>query len=293
MSSQITLSFSLQGEKCFVADLSQPIDIGISLRFEGSQPQAFFLPRAEATAFSAGSFVGDTRQGGSVNCFSLRLTPHGNGTHTECVGHIVEERVSVDTILRESFSLAYLLRVPLESLAASGETYAAPHDPQDRVISARALQHAWDVLGGGVAESAAWVLQTNAYSEETEAVCRVYSGQNPAYLTDQAMEWLLKHDPLHLLVDIPSVDREEDAETLAQPSPLLGNPDRNTASARASFLTNHHRNDRCSRSGRGGFVRVGDPDPCVRTGCGPFKTSVVSALSFVARYITKPTEESL
>ncbi len=214
MSSQITLSFLLQGEKRFVADLSQPIEIGISLDFDGEQPQAFFLPRAESTAFCAGSFVGDTRQGGSVNCFSLRITPHGNGTHTECVGHIVEERVWIHTLLRQSFFPAYLLRVPLESLAASGETYAAPHNPQDQVISSRALQLAWDALGEAEHISSAWVLQTCGYSDTTEAMRRVYSGQAPPYLTDQAITWLLQRDPLHLLVDIPSIDREEDAGIL-------------------------------------------------------------------------------
>ncbi|MCB9639650.1 MAG: cyclase family protein [Myxococcales bacterium] len=206
---QVTIQFQ---SLCVSVDLRRPIEIGIPLDFQGDQPQAFYLPRAEAAAFAAGSFVGDTRQGGSVNCFCLQLAPHGNGTHTECVGHIAKERIWVHSILQQSFFLACVLRVPLSRLDASGESYAAPHTPADRVITAAALQRAWEELGCDVKESIAWVIQTTDDLSDPQG--RVYSGQNPPYLTDQAMDWLLQHDPLHLLVDVPSVDREEDAGIL-------------------------------------------------------------------------------
>ena len=44
---------------------------------------------------SDGQFIGDTRMGGPCNFETYSITPHCNGTHTECVGHITNERVSI------------------------------------------------------------------------------------------------------------------------------------------------------------------------------------------------------
>jgi hypothetical protein len=48
-----------------------------------------------------------------------------------------------------------------------------------------------------------------------EKQSRNYSGSNPVYLTPDAMEWIVEQGYKHLLVDMPSVDREEDGGALA------------------------------------------------------------------------------
>ena len=35
-------------------------------------------------------FTGSVAEGGSVNFRNIAFNPHGNGTHTECLGHITE-----------------------------------------------------------------------------------------------------------------------------------------------------------------------------------------------------------
>ena len=42
-----------------------------------------------------------------------------------------------------------------------------------------------------------------------------YSGTNPPYLSSEAMKFLVEHGVQHLLIDTPSVDREEDDGILA------------------------------------------------------------------------------
>ena len=79
-------------------DLGTGVDLSTRLEFDGEQPSAFDLPRAYAETFRAGGFVGDTRLGGGVNCKTVTLNPHGNGTHTECVGHIVDELIFISDI---------------------------------------------------------------------------------------------------------------------------------------------------------------------------------------------------
>ena len=58
-----------------------------------------------------GSFVGDTRLGGAVNFVNVMLNPHGNGTHTECYGHIATERVSLHHCLRQFHFSAKLISI--------------------------------------------------------------------------------------------------------------------------------------------------------------------------------------
>ena len=72
------------GGTAYRVQLSPAFDLAIPLDFEGDQPHAFGLPRARAHAAEGGGFIGDTRRGGSCNCETITLNPHGSGTHTEC-----------------------------------------------------------------------------------------------------------------------------------------------------------------------------------------------------------------
>src|SRR5438445_4483268 len=77
------------------------IDISLPLRFDGLQPNAYGAEPATSTACEYGDLVGDTRRGGSCNFERVTLIPHCNGTHTECVGHITVERISVRECLKD------------------------------------------------------------------------------------------------------------------------------------------------------------------------------------------------
>src|SRR5215211_502321 len=83
--------------------LDDPIDISIPLMFGGLQPNAYGAPPATSEVVCSGDLIGDTRRGGSCNFERYILIPHCNGTHTECVGHITHERISVRDCLRDSF----------------------------------------------------------------------------------------------------------------------------------------------------------------------------------------------
>src|SRR4051794_4105430 len=91
--------------------------LSIPLLFNGPQPNAFGAPPARSEACMSGSLIGDTRRGGSCNFDSISLIPHCNGTHTECVGHITHERISVRDCLRDTFIPALLVSVEPERQA--------------------------------------------------------------------------------------------------------------------------------------------------------------------------------
>src|SRR5262245_41258990 len=116
----LQLSAIVQGRR-WLADASHAIDLSIPLRFDGPQPAFFQVPSATAHAIEAGSFIGDVARGGSVNCACYSLTPHCNGTHTECVGHITREPVSVRSVAQDHFVPAVVLSVAPEPASATME----------------------------------------------------------------------------------------------------------------------------------------------------------------------------
>src|SRR5687767_14487007 len=130
------------GGRSFRADLGSPFSIAIPLDFAGSQPSFFDAPRAEARPFRAGQFVGDTRAGGSCNCEILTLAPHCNGTHTECVGHVTDDRVAVSERVPGGLCLARLVTVAPVAASESREGSQPAPAPGDRLLTAAALEAA-------------------------------------------------------------------------------------------------------------------------------------------------------
>ncbi len=190
-------------------DLGAPHDISIEVQFGGEQPNAFGIDRAVAEPYRVGDWVGDTREGGSVNCFVVTLCPHGNGTHTECVGHIVDERVAIADILQDTLMPAWVASVPTTQIGGVEERYAAPHDPNDPVVTKAHLEHALQDCPDFVS---ALVIRT--LPNELSKRHAMFSGNNPPFLSTDAMEWVRARGFRHLLVDFPSVDREDDGGAL-------------------------------------------------------------------------------
>ena len=60
--------------------------------------QLFWSPYFYASPLRAGDFIGSTAQGSPANFFNININPHGNGTHTECVGHIATESYFINLL---------------------------------------------------------------------------------------------------------------------------------------------------------------------------------------------------
>lgn len=236
MSALSELRFEVDGES-YRADLGRVYDLAIRLDFDGPQPNAFHLSQAVAQAVEAGDFVGDTRLGGSANCADVHLNPHGNGTHTECVGHIVDEPVAVGELAKTPLVPAVVLSVPLVSFIDSGETYGGKHTDDDLVLTRQDLDAAFAQAGAPAAFRGAVIIRTLPNPpDKTE---RHYSGTNPPYPTADAIDWLLEQSCEHLVLDLPSLDREDDGGTLPNHHQFFGVPtgEHTLAGAQASSRT--------------------------------------------------------
>ncbi len=194
------------GKKMQVS-LDKPLDISIPIVPGEMGVNCFYAPPPEAWPVEAGGFIGDTARGGSVNFFHLRLVPHGNGTHTECVGHISAQRYSINQCLRRFHFFAKLITV-----------YPRKMENGDRVIVAEDIGQA---LQPG--EAQALILRTMPNDDLKRKTN--YSGANPPYIDAQAMHYLVRCGIDHFLTDLPSVDREEDGGALAAHKAFWRYPD--------------------------------------------------------------------
>jgi arylformamidase len=79
--------------KDYKIDLYQPIDISIPLSTDEKCTSAWYVSPMKLEPVVNGNWIGDVSKGGSVNFRNITFNPHGNGTHTECVGHISKEFV--------------------------------------------------------------------------------------------------------------------------------------------------------------------------------------------------------
>ena len=180
----------------FEADLSEPVDLSIPLRNGLENPNCFWAPPVDFSPVVAGDFVGSTAQGGVVNFFNVHFNPHGNGTHTECVGHISRERYVLRECLQEHHFLAKLVSI-----------YPQKTETGDRVIFREQLEELWD-------ESEPKALIIRTLPNDDLKIRTNYSGANPPYLHHEAVAFLVEKGIEHLLLDLPSVDREEDGGAL-------------------------------------------------------------------------------
>ncbi|MCB0635098.1 MAG: cyclase family protein [Lewinella sp.] len=189
-------TLQIQGQP-YRVDWTKPHDISIALRFNEPGPNCFYAPLPEASPVVAGDFIGSTAAGGPVNFLNLRLNPHGNGTHTECVGHIALEPYRLPECLRRFHFSARLISL-----------YPQRQEDGDRVITREQLM---EVLLPG--ETEAVVIRT--LPNDDHKLTTNYSGANPPYLTTEAATLLADYGIDHLLIDLPSIDREEDGGAVA------------------------------------------------------------------------------
>ena len=167
----------------YKVDLESAYDISIPVSFGKKQLVAFDGPPARKHAYKTEGFVGDMRHGGSCNCEVYSFSPHLNGTHTECVGHITKERISVQNVGMIAATLATVT-------------------PKKGLITADMLKNVNPV------DSLIIRTLPNGKSKTT----RNYSKVSPPYFTAEAMRHIVRIGVRHLLVDFPSVDKADDAK---------------------------------------------------------------------------------
>lgn len=194
------------GQRTFQVDGTAPLDIAIPLHFDGPQPNAFGVPDATAQAYQDGPFIGDTRRGGSCNFDEIRLIPHCNGTHTECVGHITDQRIAIYDVWTGGFVPSTLVSIKPELASSTDDTYDPPLAPDDLLITRRSLEEALRHVPPAFLHGL--ILRT--LPNPPEKRFRRYATHPAPFFSIEAIHLINDLNVSHLLVDMPSVDRAND-----------------------------------------------------------------------------------
>lgn len=179
------------GGKSYTINVSNPIDISITLTASEKNPEAWYLSPPTIKPVVIDDWVGSVKEGASVNFNTITFNPHAHGTHTECVGHISKEFFSISKTLNRFFFVAELISVAPE---LKGE---------DEVISEKQIK---TLLKNKKPE--ALIIRTLPNTKDKKQ--QKYSHTNWPYLDHKAAQFLREIGVEHLLIDLPSVDKEKD-----------------------------------------------------------------------------------
>jgi kynurenine formamidase len=173
-------------------NLAQPIDISIPISNTDANPIAWYIEKPTIEPVRFGDWVGKVSEGSSSTNFNnILFNPHGHGTHTECLGHITADFYSINQCLQHFFFFAELITIVPELR------------DDDYVITKAQIREA---LNGKTPE--AIIIRTLPNLENKKS--KKYSHTNPPYLSEEAAILIRTLGIQHLLIDLPSVDKEKD-----------------------------------------------------------------------------------
>ena len=177
----------------------KPHDLSVPVNPYTGLPRAWYKGPASAQPVRSSGWIGSVAEGGSVNFRDITFNPHAHGTHTETREHVQDAFQPIDALAR-SGELPFLMTALL--LDAQPESRGSDHVVPLSVIEAQQARI-------GQLRPMAVILRCT-----TGAVLIDWSDTNPPYLDDGFAEFLLEEGVQHLLLDLPSVDREVDGGVL-------------------------------------------------------------------------------
>lgn len=188
--------------RTFAFNPAAPLDISLPLAPGANQVSCFWAEPVQFDVIRVGGFVGSVAEGGSTNYKRVHVTPHGNGTHTECYGHISPDpTATLNRCLRRFLFVARLVSVQ-----------PRPQPNGDHVVLLADVQRELEGGPDAAVQPEALILRTLPNHKAKRS--RQYSGTNPTYLEPALAQHLAETHIDHLLLDLPSVDREEDGGAL-------------------------------------------------------------------------------
>lgn len=168
-------------------DLSHAFDLSIGIEF-GNGLRAFGVDWAQKSPMKQEGFVGSVDGGGSCNCDQITLVPHCQSTHTECVGHILKDSLSINDIHSVLLKVAQVVTIDAQIISLK-DVERISIEPDVKALVIRTLPN------------------------DIEKKTKTYSDQ-ACYILPEAIQWINQQGIEHLLVDFPSIDPMQDGGKL-------------------------------------------------------------------------------
>ncbi|MDB9882921.1 cyclase family protein [Bacteroidia bacterium] len=176
------------------ADFSKPLEIGVSVQRKDSL-SSFGIAGADYKTYIDGDFVGNKANGGPCNLERIQFTPHGNSTHTECLGHISLDPHMVNECIKDDFFVSLVC------------TLSETKEDENAILDFSVID--WENLS--MYES----LIIRTLPNNISKIHQNYSGKNAPYISASDMQKIVDMGIQHIIIDLPSVDPEWDGGALA------------------------------------------------------------------------------
>ena len=176
------------GSGNFEVNLNKPIDI--SMRLGRDSAGAWYLGAPKIEPVVHGDWIGRVSKGANVNFNRIEFSPHAHGTHTESYGHISKEFFSIGEALKKFFFKSKLVSLRPEKIG------------EDLVFTKDSIAK---VLKEDEAESLIVRSLPNNWTKKT----RSYDHSNWPYLNAEAAAYIRDCGIHHLIIDLPSIDKEK------------------------------------------------------------------------------------
>lgn len=199
----------------FTVDLAQPIDCSSTFGDAAKEPSAWYVEPVKIEPVVMGDWVGSVAQGSSVNFYQVMLNPHGNGTHTECYGHIDKGQQKIGEQQKDFHGWMHFQRLPIRE--QNGDRLLLL---KDLVIPSEGFP---DFVG---------------LEAEGLPFPGHFSNTNPPFIEAALCAKLAKLGVKHLLTNLPSVDQEEDGGALAAHRAFWCYPEQTRAEATITEFSN-------------------------------------------------------
>src|SRR5688500_2183935 len=103
---------------------------------------------ATSQPFAVEGFSGSVSTGASCNCRTISLTPHCNGTHTECAGHLIRDLLDAHRVIPAGLVPALVVSVTPD--AARSEEHTSELQSPIPTRRSSDLRHLAAVRGGRI-----------------------------------------------------------------------------------------------------------------------------------------------
>ncbi len=171
-------------------NLDHPIDISVPINSEGVS--AWGASPLEITPVKNGDWIGDVERGAAVNFNNITFNPHAHTTHTECVGHISPKKESLSKELKTFFFISNLI------------TLVPKKKGNDCVVTKNMIES----IFSNHENFDALIIRT--LPNNKTKINKNYSNTNHPYLLKEAVDYIVDVGIKHVLIDLPSIDKEND-----------------------------------------------------------------------------------
>lgn len=220
-------------------------------REKGKNPNCYFIDEPQFEPYASENFIANVAQGGSVNCEYIRFCAHGNGTHTECFGHVSKQFYSIQNVRMPFFMLAQVITVTIQPDYLQQEANEFMREQQQMVNRVSKLIGLEQKSSEKKQETSRLLypisfehipFDTIDFSQITALIVRVnfsldfiiqnnlndknFSGKNPPFFDKNLIQYLKSKGIQHLLTNLPSIDPENDNGKLEAHLAFWGMKDR-------------------------------------------------------------------